>query len=250
MAFFTFTSDPAKYAGVPQKTFAITNAGSERNILFTNNVKTCFVVTFYDKENKTGALLHIDNLTLFAESFKKIRKNFERNKTNCDQLEIKLIGGYQTSKKAYSNILNELTQFTTSPIEETVFKKRELSNKELSKLRRSYRKYQIYKDDKKKQAADKINQIVANESYSQITLDTQTGDVSITSQFEYLLPLEEQKKCKAYSEKAFKMINLIETIADSDVTKIENIKEFNLKHTLALTKVFDGISREKSYYQS
>jgi myo-inositol-1-phosphate synthase len=193
--------------------------------------------------------MHIDTLVKIAESFEKISKNLIRNNVDPSKLEIHLIGGYQVdSKECYNEILDELKKMTPT-IQEKVFEKTELSQAVARQLPRLRIELQKTEDlEEKKQLLSNLNAKIARECYTQISLNTQTGDISLSSDFEYLVGFEEPTSCKAYPKKSLTMLDELEVISKSDLKTREKIKQFVLDHEKPLIKVFDATRTEKNYF--
>lgn len=237
------TNHHPSFVGVPQDAYAITTAADTRNILMTSKVTTCMVIALYDREKKVGALMHLSTGNRVEKSFEKLTKNLKRIGSDLSQLEITVIGGYKvsSSENLYCKICEALEPFGAK-IKDLTFEKRELSSYlAVSKVADLRTKLSASSnEDERKKILSELNNLIEDVSYTQISLDTKSGEFSETSKYEFRI--DQTSKSDSYSEKAIKRDALIISFRN----RYENAKSWEEREDiiqnsfLTATKTYDA----------
>lgn len=99
--------DQGHVRGIIQKEYAITDSKSEKPIIGTYGLGSCIALTIYDRENRVAAIAHIDGTTRI-ESLGRVFDEFDKKDDSVSPLEIRLIGGNESSRKMAIEILEYL----------------------------------------------------------------------------------------------------------------------------------------------
>ncbi|CUI17213.1 Conserved hypothetical protein [Candidatus Protochlamydia naegleriophila] len=206
---YSSQSCASMHVGVPQGGYALTAATSDRPILFTSHVVTCFAVTIYDPVSKIGSLLHIDSLTCIRASFDKLVKNLKRNGVNLNGVEISVIGGHKKYSKGIAAIRRVLAELSRTTVKENLFSKQELLEDESNDLQKLFALIEdVGSPVNQEYLIGKINGYLGKYCFTQIALDTRTGEVAQSTHYNHLMVIE--RLPEGYSKKAIRIFENIQ----------------------------------------
>lgn len=183
-------SNSSLYAGVPQHAYGITSGISSRPILFTCDILSCLVVTIYDREKKVGALLHIDYEV--SDSIQKIFEKFKNQGVQLNQLEVQIMGGCpagssgQFIKNIHDSSKAEIMKTTTNIVDMTCEKNMD-GEEERKVLFTLGDKFRNAPQGNCKLLKREFDEKLKKYRYTQIALDTFTGEILTSSDQRHLI---------------------------------------------------------------